>query len=212
MAADPFAMLRTGMEAGEARALRLYFDALGMGSKEFDPERLGAYAEKKARSRFRGEDARSFIGRLNPRDWDYVRKARLAAKYGWKRFGMTEAEAVELVNEAQAKRWHAKNGLEHRLLMAVLRAPSVASKALEELEPSDFVNPCYGALFSAWQENGPPTPQATAKLREIHGDVPEMTAEWWTNEASQTLAELVARRTRWTAKSKPTRHPLPISS
>ena len=207
MAVDPLATLKAGLEAGESRAFRLYFDALGMGTKEFNPARLVAYAEKKALSRFPGESTRSFVERLNPRDWDYVRKVRLAAKYGWKRFGMTETEAVELVNEALARRWRVKHGLEYRFLVAFLRAPDAVPDALIELDAADFVNACYAVLFASLREHGIPSADAAGRLLESHGELPPLGREWWATEARETFAKMLARRTRWSAPKPPSSPP-----
>ena len=197
MALDPLAALKAGVAAGDVRAIRLCFDAVGLTRRKFDFDQLLAYAEKRARTPY--ENARRFIRNRNPRHWDYLRKARSTAKLGWRRFGLKEGEAVDLVNEALASRWHAKHGLEQRFLVAFLRAPGAVPKALGELDTSDFVNPCYAALFASWQEHGPASRESAAKLLGARGEVPALTPEWWESEARATLDEMLARRTRWTS-------------
>ena len=197
MAVDLLAALKAGLAEGDLRAVRIFFDAAGLGTRKFDPDRLLAYAEKRGRSPY--QIARLLISNRNPRDWDYLRKARSVAKLGWRRFGLKEEEAVDLVNEALASRWHAKHGLEQRFLVAFLRAPGAVPQALAELDASDFVNPCYAALFASWQEHGPASPESAAKFFEARGEVPALTPEWWESEARATLSEMLARRTRWTS-------------
>ena len=110
MALDPLAALKAGVAAGDVRAIRLCFDAVGLTRRKFDFDQLLAYAEKRARTPY--ENARRFIRNRNPRHWDYLRKARSVAKLGWRRFGLKEGEAADLVNEALGRRWHVKHGLE----------------------------------------------------------------------------------------------------
>src|SRR6516164_6067487 len=85
-----------------------------------------------------------------------LRKARSTAKLGWRRFGLKEGEAADLVNEALGRRWHVKHGLEYRFLVALLHAPEAIPDALTALANSDFLNACYAALFESLLRHGIP--------------------------------------------------------
>jgi hypothetical protein len=195
MALDPLAALKAGVAEGDVRAIRLFFDAVGLTRRKFNFDQLLAYAEKRARTPY--ENARRLIRNRNPRHWDYLRKARSIAKLGWKRFRLKEEEAVDLVNEAMGTRWHAKHGLEYRFLVALLHAPEAVPEALTALASSDFVNACYAALFESLRRHGIPPENERDGFLAPHVDAPAMPLGWWESEARATFSAMLARRTRW---------------
>jgi hypothetical protein len=199
MALDPIAELVAGMEQGERRAMLIYAAALGVRGRKFDPERLVAYAEKRLRRRVPGESAQHIVTQLSPRRRDFLRKARLAAKHAWRRGEMSEAEAVELVSEAQARLWRAKHGLEYRFLVALLKVPDTVPEALTQLAPGDFVNACYAALFESLRRHGVHGNGASVLA---HCDVPTMSSTWWEGEARETLAAILARQKAWSIRGR----------
>jgi hypothetical protein len=195
MAVDLLAALKAGLAEGDLRAVRIFFDAAGLGTRKFDPDRLLAYAEKRGRSPY--QIARLLISNRNPRDWDYLRKARSVAKFGWRRYGLKEEEAVDLVNEALASRWHVKHGLEYRFLVALLHAPEAIPEALTALASSDFVNACYAALFESLRRHGIPPEKERDGFLAPHVDAPAMPRCWWESEARGTLSAMLVRRDSW---------------
>jgi hypothetical protein len=131
-----------------------------------------------------------------------LRKARSTAKLGWRRFGLKEGEAADLVNEALGRRWHVKHGLEYRFLVALLHAPEAIPDALTALANSDFLNACYAALFESLLRHGIPPEKERDRFLAPHLDAPVMPRGWWESEARGTFSAMLARRARW-LKARP---------
>lgn len=143
------------------------------------------------------ECARAALANLDPRSPRYLRTAsRLVFRFRM-RHRLAESEALELRADALALRWRKGNGLEFRLLVALMRAPDLAGEVFAELAPADFVSVPYAALLASWQEHGLPAPADAAELLEGRRLVPDLPPEWWAAELRANLAAMLERRGRW---------------
>jgi len=97
-------------------------------------------------------------------------------------------------------RWRHKNGLEQRLLVALLNAPEVREEALERLSPSDFLTPAYAALAAVLLgPNGDDAARLGVEALEGRPYLPDAMSYDWAAEARELLARILARRERWRA-------------
>lgn len=144
--------------------------------------------------------ARLALANLDPRSPRYLRTAsRLVFRFRM-RDGLAESEALELRADALALRWRKGNGLEYRLLVALMRAPDLAGEVFAELTPADLVSVPYAALFAAWCAHGLPAPEDAAALLEGRRLVPDLPREWWAAELRANLSAMLERRARWTKR------------
>lgn len=143
------------------------------------------------------ERARAALANLDPRSPRYLGTAsRLVYRFRM-RHRLAESEALELRADALSLRWRKGNGLEFRLLVALMRSPDLAGEVFAELAPADFVSVPYAALFAAWCAHGVPAPEVAAALLEGRRLVPDLSPEWWAGELRANLAEMLKRRGRW---------------
>lgn len=134
---------------------------------------------------------------LDPRSPRFLRHVGgLACKWRNRR-GLSDADSATLRGEALAARWRAANGLEFRLLVALMQCPEHSEPVFAVLEPADFVSVPYAALFAAWALHGLPAPLEASALLTGRKLVPALPPEWWADELRATLAAMLGRRGRW---------------
>jgi hypothetical protein len=98
-----------------------------------------------------------------------------------------------------AAHWRVKNGLEHRALVCLLRAPRALEEARSRLLPSDFLTPAYAALAALLLDQALGAKAAEVAKRGISGRpyLPDPERFDWDAEATVTVARLIERRSRW---------------
>jgi hypothetical protein len=103
-----------------------------------------------------------------------------------------------------AAQWRLKNGLEHRALVCLLRAPRALEEARRQLLPSDFLTPAYAALAALLLDQALGTKAAEVAKRGIEGRpyLPDPERFDWEAEAAVTVVRLLERRNRWTQEQR----------
>ncbi len=100
-------------------------------------------------------------------------------------------------------RWRHKNGLEHRLVVALLHAPEVREEAVAFISPADFLTPAYAALAAVLLgPNGAEAAELGADAIAGRPYLPDAVTHDWAGEARDAVACLVERRQRWEDRSR----------
>jgi hypothetical protein len=98
-----------------------------------------------------------------------------------------------------AAHWRVKNGLEHRALVCLLRAPRALEEARRRLLPSDFLTPAYAGLAAVLLDANLGSRAAEVARGGLAGRpyLPDPGRFDWEAEATVTVARLLERRSRW---------------
>jgi len=103
----------------------------------------------------------------------------------------------------RAAHWRHKNGLEQRLLVALLNAPGVRKEALALISPSDFLTPAYAALAAVLlSPGGEEAARLGAEAIAGRPYLPDSSSHDWAAEARDGLARISERRERWQARRR----------